>query len=252
MKVKPKKSLGQHFLADDTISQKIVNALSADASKLVEIGPGTGALTKHLIINENVDFSVVEIDNESIEYLSINYPQLKIVSKDFLRLDLSEFGERFSIIGNFPYNISTQIFFKVLDYKDNVEEVVCMLQREVARRIVSPPGSKEYGILSVLLQAWYDIDYLFTVNENVFVPPPKVKSGVIKLRRNQTKKLDCDEKLFRTIVKTSFGQRRKTIRNSLRPFIEGIDDINDLLRMRPEQLGVNEFVFLCKKIEEKR
>ncbi|MEG1089656.1 MAG: 16S rRNA (adenine(1518)-N(6)/adenine(1519)-N(6))-dimethyltransferase RsmA [Bacteroidales bacterium] len=253
--VRAKKGLGQHFLKDESIAKRIVDSLvlsQTAQTQVLEIGPGTGVLTKYLLANPQIKLEVAEIDTESIEYLRSTYTQLlyTIQQRDFLTIELSEiFKGEFSIIGNFPYNISSQIFFKVLDYKEQVPQVVCMLQKEVAERLASPPGNKSYGILSVLLQAWYNIEYLFTVNENVFVPPPKVKSGVIRLTRNSRIDLDCDQALFKQIIKTCFNQRRKTIRNSIKPLTSALGITlpnNHLFDMRPEQLSVEQFVVLTK------
>ncbi|WKN32397.1 16S rRNA (adenine(1518)-N(6)/adenine(1519)-N(6))-dimethyltransferase RsmA [Porifericola rhodea] len=254
--VRPKKHLGQHFLKDKNIAAKIVDGLTlhSDYRQVLEIGPGTGVLTQFLVQDERFTTSVIELDSESVAYLQEHYPMLKprIFFKDFLKTDLESLVQTpFAIIGNFPYNISSQIFFKILDIKNEVPEVVCMLQKEVADRLKSGPGSKTYGILSVLLQAYYDIDYLFTVEPGVFNPPPKVRSGVIRLRRNATKALACDEKLFRRVVKQSFQTRRKTLRNALKPLNlpETIRQLNTL-DLRAEQLSVNDFVELTLKIEE--
>jgi 16S rRNA (adenine1518-N6/adenine1519-N6)-dimethyltransferase len=253
--VRAKKNLGQHFLNDKNIAKRIVDSLRAEGvRKVLEIGPGMGVLTQFLMQNTTYETSVVEIDRESVEYLEKHYPDLtkRIISADFLRLRLdSYFDESFAIIGNFPYNISSQIFFKVLEYRNHVPEVVGMLQKEVAERLAEPPGSKTYGILSVLLQAYYNIEYLFTVHENVFTPPPKVKSGVIRLTRNERMHLDCDEKLFTSIVKMAFNQRRKTMRNSLKSMINN-DELkaNPILDKRPEQLSVAEFESLARMIGE--
>lgn len=253
--VRAKKNLGQHFLNDKNIAKRIVDSLQADGiSKVLEIGPGMGVLTQFLMQNTNYETSVVEIDRESVEYLEKHYPELKerIISADFLRLRLDNyFQEPFAIIGNFPYNISSQIFFKVLDYRNQIPEVVGMLQKEVAERLAAGPGSKTYGILSVLLQAYYQIEYLFTVHENVFTPPPKVKSGVIRLTRNERTHLDCDEKLFTSIIKMAFNQRRKTMRNSLKSMIKS-DELkaNPIFDKRPEQLSVAEFELLARMIGE--
>jgi 16S rRNA (adenine1518-N6/adenine1519-N6)-dimethyltransferase len=253
--VRAKKNLGQHFLNDKGIAQKIVDSLRAEnVSKVLEIGPGMGVLTQFLLQNHSYETSVVEIDRESVEYMNNHFPELKerIISADFLRLNLHNYyTEPFAIIGNFPYNISSQIFFKVLEYHNQIPEVVGMLQKEVAERLAAPPGSKTYGILSVFLQAYYNIEYLFTVNEDVFSPPPRVKSGVIRLTRNQTEKLNCDEKLFKGIVKMAFNQRRKTMRNSLKSLINS-DELkaNVLFDKRPEQLGVAEFELLVRLIGE--
>jgi len=255
MKVTPKKHLGQHFLLDLTVSENIADALSGHGGykKVLEIGPGTGALTQFLVKKDSFETEVIEIDRESIAYLTINYPGLKIKDKDFLRLDFSEYGqEPVAVVGNFPYNISSQILFKVLDEKDQVPEVVGMFQKEVAERVAHPPGSKKYGIISVLLQAYYDIEYLFTVDEDVFDPPPKVKSGVIRMKRNEVKELPCDEKLFKQVVKLTFNQRRKTIRNGLKSIIKPLDFTHELLGMRPEQLSVADFVSITQGITEAR
>ncbi len=257
--VRAKKSLGQHFLIDLDVAQRI--AATVDDYKqlpLLEVGPGMGVLTQFLLQNGH-DLKVVELDGESVDYLNANFPALegRIIEKDFLKLDLREaMGEGdMVVIGNYPYNISSQILFHVLDYKDQVKCCSGMFQREVAQRIAAGPGSKTYGIVSVLLQAWYDIEYLFTVDENVFDPPPKVKSGVIRLVRNDVEHLDCDERLFKSVVKTSFGQRRKTLRNSLRGMIppESMAQLDehygDVFKKRPEQLSVAEFVELTNIIK---
>ena len=217
--IKPKKTLGQHFLKDENIARKIVNSLSQNTVNILEIGPGTGVLTKHLLKKKNVNLFVIEIDREAVEHLKIVFPELekRIIFDNCIKYDLSSiFLEPFSIIGNFPYNISSQILFRILDYKNHVTEVVGMFQKEVAERISSKSGNKKYGILSVLMQAFYDIEYLFTVNEKVFIPQPKVKSSVIRLKRNNIPKLNCNEELFFRVVKTAFNQRRKTLRNSLK------------------------------------
>lgn len=249
--VKAKKFLGQHFLTDENIAAKIVDSLSADTTHILEIGPGMGVLTKYLIAKPDKDFHVVEIDRESVAYLHDHYPTLDIIEGDFLRYDLSTlFHERFSIIGNFPYNISSQILFKVFDNRDNVTEVVGMFQKEVAERVAAGPGSKTYGILSVLLSAFYNIEYLFTVHEHVFNPPPKVKSAVIKLTRNNVEHLECDEKLFVQVVKAGFNQRRKTLRNALRQLNMPIENIGeDILAKRAEQLSVEQFIDITKNIQ---
>jgi 16S rRNA (adenine1518-N6/adenine1519-N6)-dimethyltransferase len=253
--VRAKKNLGQHFLNDKNIAKRIVESLQAEGvSKVLEIGPGMGVLTQFLMQNNAYETSVVEIDRESVEYLEKHYPDLKerIISADFLRLNLHvHFQEPFAIIGNFPYNISSQIFFKVLEYRNQIPEVVGMLQKEVAERLAAGPGSKTYGILSVLLQAYYHIEYLFTVHENVFTPPPKVKSGVIRITRNERAHLDCNEKLFTSIIKMAFNQRRKTMRNSLKSMINN-DELkaNPIFDKRPEQLSVAEFELLARMIGE--
>lgn len=256
-KVKAKKHLGQHFLTDLGIAEQIAQAVKGhhNVTKVLEIGPGMGVLTDFLL-GGDIDLYLVDIDKESIAYLHRKYPQLgeKIIEGDFLKMDLSTvFQEKFAIAGNFPYNISSQIFFKVLEAKDQVTEVVCMLQKEVAERIASPKGNKDYGILSVLLQAYYDIEYLFTVPPHVFDPPPKVNSGVIRLTRNVTEKLDCNEKLFKQVVKAGFGNRRKTLRNCLKPFNLPADFTpNPILDLRAEQLDVADFIFLTQTIEASR
>lgn len=250
--VKPKKHLGQHFLIDLSISQRISDSLTLHGGydKVLEIGPGTGALTQFLLQNPNYQTEVVEVDSESVVYLKEEYPDLKIYEENFLKMDFAVFGnQKIGVIGNFPYNISSQILFKVLDEKDSIPEVVGMFQKEVAERIAEGPGSKAYGILSVLLQAFYDIEYLFTVDEDVFNPPPKVKSGVIRLKRNAVANLDCDEKLFKNIIKTTFNQRRKTIRNSIKSLLQGHILESEFLSERPEQMSVADFVKLTKSVE---
>ena len=247
-KVKPKKFLGQHFLTDLSVAERIADTLKDYVgTPVLEVGPGMGVLTQYLIAKGH-DLKVVELDRESVDYLHANFPELegKVIGEDFLQLDLaSMYDGQFCIIGNYPYNISSQIFFKVLDYRDQVVCCSGMLQKEVAERIAAGPGSKTYGILSVLLQAWYDIEYLFTVSEHVFNPPPMVKSGVIRLVRNNVRELGCDESMFKTIVKLSFGQRRKTLRNSLRSFAKNPEVLTDeIFNKRPEQLSVAEFIRL--------
>jgi 16S rRNA (adenine1518-N6/adenine1519-N6)-dimethyltransferase len=253
MKVKPKKSLGQHFLANREIARRISDALLvADGTvmNVLEVGCGTGALTQHLLQRSDFLLKGIEIDGESIAYLRENLPAImpRLYEADFLKSDLRKiFPEGdFCVIGNFPYNISSQIFFKILEYKDDVPQVVGMLQKEVAERLSSGPGNKSYGILSVLLQAWYDIEYLFTVGENEFIPPPKVKSAVIRLRRNGRTELGCDESRFKQIVKAAFNQRRKTLRNSLKAI--GVDVPERYAGLRPEQMGVEDFIDLTKMI----
>jgi 16S rRNA (adenine1518-N6/adenine1519-N6)-dimethyltransferase len=251
--VRAKKHLGQHFLVDLSIAERIAQSLAATSTRdVLEVGPGTGVLTQFLLKRSEVNLYAAEVDGESVEYLKQRYPELtpRLIFGDFLRMDLSKiFAGKFCIIGNFPYNISSQIFFKVLDHKNSVPEVVCMLQKEVAERLAEKPGTKTYGILSVLLQAYYNIEYLFTVQENVFSPPPKVKSAVIRLVRNEVARLDCDEKLFKQVVKTTFNQRRKTIRNSLKPLLGEKKLEHPLLDLRPERLGVAEFVELTNAVE---
>jgi len=251
-KVRAKKSLGQHFLTDLSIAERIAHTLD-DFRHLpvLEVGPGMGVLTQYLL-EMGLDLTVVELDSESVDYLEAAFPQLhgRIIGEDFLKMDLRKlYGDApFCVIGNYPYNISTQIFFKVLDYRDQVVCCSGMLQREVAQRIAEPPGSKAYGILSVLLQAWYDIEYLFTVDEHVFNPPPKVKSGVIRLTRNQVTDLGVDERMFKRIVKASFGQRRKMLRSSLKPIFSNDPSVmeRDVFRQRPERLGVEDFIALTR------
>jgi 16S rRNA (adenine1518-N6/adenine1519-N6)-dimethyltransferase len=244
--IKAKKHLGQHFLCDEGIARKIVEGLlQKDKTNCVlEIGAGTGVLTKYLI-NEVPQFFALDVDQESIDYLKTMYPDKanQIVYCDFLKADLKQFASgSFNVIGNFPYNISSQIMFKVLEHRHTIPFVVGMFQKEVAKRIAEKPGTKVYGILSVLLQAFYDIEYLFTVHENVFSPPPKVKSGVIRLTRNARTQLSCPEDLFFKVVKTTFNQRRKTIRNSIKPLLNGVKLADHLLLdKRPEQLSVAEF-----------
>jgi 16S rRNA (adenine1518-N6/adenine1519-N6)-dimethyltransferase len=293
-----KKALGQHFLKDESIAMDIVDALLIPYTKedeiayekgepykeqvnVLEIGPGTGVLTKYLLENKKIKLEVAEIDDESIAFLKSKFPQLlyTLQKRDFLTIDPHDiFQGQFFIIGNFPYNISSQIFFKILEYRDSVPQVVCMLQKEVAERLASGPGNKSYGILSVLLQAWYNIEYLFTVDNTVFMPRPKVQSAVIRLIRNERTSLGCDEELFKAIIKTCFNQRRKTIRNSIKPLLNTLPtsiapsaaDLNStdqnsvagaspdsilqrlestcLLDSRPEQLGVEDFVKLAKAV----
>ncbi len=280
MEVRAKKSLGQHFLTDLSTARKIAESLivpvketgtEADCmagthlTDVLEIGPGMGVLTQYLLQRQDIRLKMVEIDRESVDYLLVHFPQINgaLIEADFLKLRLETFfkGE-FCIIGNFPYNISSQIFFRILDYKDSVPQVVCMIQKEVAERLAEKPGSKTYGILSVLLQAWYDIEYLFTVGEGAFNPPPKVKSAVIRLVRNSRTDLGCDESLFKAVVKTAFNQRRKTMRNSLRPIVsakasrENWDDgqtaaflANPVFDLRPERLGVEDFISLTRMLQ---
>lgn len=278
--VKPKKALGQHFLVDLDIARNIVGALGKDHDVVIEVGAGMGVLTQYIIEDQLDKLKVVEIDGESVDYLLKKFPMLDghIVFGDFLKYDIAN-GQRtteaaplgrndvadrqrttevtplaalgrndVAVIGNFPYNISSQIFFQILKYRDCVSESVGMVQKEVAERLAAGPGSKTYGILSVLLQAWYDIEYLFTVHENVFNPPPKVKSAVIRLKRNSVKELGCNEKLFVTVVKQAFNQRRKTMRNSLRSLIPAEMIENEIFDKRPEQLSVAEFVELTNML----
>lgn len=282
MEVRAKKALGQHFLTDQSIAKNIVGALTGHQA--LEVGPGMGVLTQYLLPRPELALKVIEIDDESVVYLKKHYPKLgeNLIEGDFLKMDLDGIFEgEYSVIGNFPYNISSQIFFKILEHRDRIPEVVCMIQKEVAERIAEKPGTKTYGILSVFLQAWYDIEYLFTVGSGAFNPPPKVQSAVIRLSRNSRTSLGCDEKLFRTVVKTAFGQRRKTLRNSLkplirqdiRPFTEPVvrqcsptidvatlpqesqaEDIPSLASdpifdLRPERLSVDDFVALTLKLQ---
>jgi len=254
-RVSPKKNLGQHFLKDRDIAERIAETLTGSGyDSVLEIGPGMGMLTGFLMKRGFNDFRVIEIDNESVHYLKENYPDLKeIIRGDFLSLDIdSYFQGKMAVIGNFPYNISSQILFKVLKHREKVTEVCGMLQKEVAERICAPPGSKTYGILSVLLQAYYSAEYLFTVSEDVFSPPPKVKSGVIRLRRNQVTKLACDEALFIRVVKAGFNQRRKTLRNSIKSAFNLKRNDYEEFGLRPEQLSVNQFVNLTNWIEKNR
>lgn len=252
--VKPKKSLGQHFLTDLSIAEAIADTLADyKGMPVLEVGPGMGVLTRFLL-DKGHDLTVVELDPESVEYLQEHFPELRdrIVAKDFLKLDLARLYEGpFCIIGNYPYNISSQIFFKVLDYKDRIPCCSGMIQKEVAERMAAPPGSKTYGILSVLLQAWYDIEYLFTVPEHVFNPPPKVKSAVIRMTRNQVEQLGCNERLFKQIVKTAFNQRRKTMRNSLKSLVgKECEVLSDpIFDERPERLSVERFIALTNLLE---
>lgn len=255
--VKPKKHLGQHFLKDQEIAEKITQQLSPQPSYslLLEIGPGTGILTDYLLKIPHLKTYAIELDKESLHFLQKKYPEAKdrLIFGDFLEENLKEVlgDQAYGIIGNFPYNISSQIFFRVLQFKDQIPEVVCMLQKEVAERIVSPPRRKSYGILSVFLQAYYDCTYHFTVEPEVFHPPPKVRSGVISLRRNDKKALDCDEKLFRRLVKQGFNNRRKTLRNALKPLALSprIKEM-DILNQRAEELSVAEFVALSQEIQK--
>jgi len=249
--VRPKKHLGQHFLKDDNIAGKIVGSLQSSVIPVLEVGPGMGVLTKYLLQLENRECFFMDTDRESIDYLAETYPRHseRFIHADFLKYNLDDlFPGNFVIIGKFPYNISRQILFKVLEHRQQETEVVGMIQKEVAERLAAGPGNKTYGILSVLLQAFYKIEYLFTVNETVFIPQPKVKSAVIRLTRNDTAKLDCDEVLFFKVVKTAFNQRRKTLRNSLKGFYIDYEryDLQHLAGKRAEQLGVAEFVQLTR------
>ena len=253
MSVRAKKHLGQHFLTDLSIAQQTADALvSNNYDQILEVGPGMGVLTQFLLKKSNELF-VIEIDKESVTYLKKHYKKLEnhIIEGDFLKLPLDEiFDNKIALVGNFPYNISSQILFKALDHRDIIAEVVGMFQKEVAERIVSEPGSKKYGILSVLLQCYYEAEYLFTINEDVFSPPPKVKSAVIRLTKNKRKKLACNEKLFKLVVKTAFGQRRKTLKNALKS-LNLIDEnsAQDFLQKRAEQLSVEDFIELTQCFE---
>jgi len=254
-RVYPKKNLGQHFLKDNVIARKIADSLTGVGyNTVLEIGPGMGILTGHLLERGFNDFRVIEIDNESVHYIKEHFPELtNVMAGDFLTMDIDKyFTEKMAIIGNFPYNISTQILFKVLKHREKVIEIAGMLQKEVAERICAGPGSKTYGILSVLLQAFYKAEYLFTVPEHVFSPPPKVKSGVIRLMRNDVNNLDCDEVLFFRVVKACFNQRRKTLRNSVRAAFDLMRDDYHEFGLRPEQLSVDQFVQLTRWIDTNR
>ncbi len=251
---KPKKSLGQHILQDTNIAKKIVNSLTLKHySGILEVGPGTGILTEFILKLGKEDIYFVEIDSRAVEILKKKFTEhkQKIIHENFLKLNLELlFPGKFAVIGNFPYNLSSQILFKILDNKEKVAEVVCMVQKEVAERISSSPGNKDYGILSVLLQTYYNIDYLFTVNESVFYPQPKVKSAVLRLLRNERKELGCDRELFFRVVKAGFNQRRKILRNSLKSILLNLEINDRLFQMRPEQLTVEEFIALTIKIGE--
>lgn len=251
--VKAKKHLGQHFLADQNIARKIVGSLSPENTNVLEVGSGMGILTQYLFENHTLNTIALDIDNESIDYLKSHYPAFEknIINADFLKSDISFMfaGQPFVVVGNFPYNISSQIFFKVLENKHLVPEVVGMVQKEVAERMAASSGNKTYGILSVLIQAYYSVEYLFTVHEHVFKPPPKVKSAVIRLTRNQNDSLGCNEALFKTVVKTLFNQRRKMIRNSVRPLIKEVGFSHPFLEKRPEQLSVEDFVEFTNVVE---
>ena len=267
--VRPKKHLGQHFLRDENIAKKIVSLINTEIPALVEVGPGTGMLTKYLLELKGMECCFLEVDRESVQHLANTFPDLhdRLIEADFLKFDLKTLplrSDRFTLIGNFPYNISSQILFRVLDFRSRIPEVIGMFQKEVAERIASPPGNKSYGILSVLLQAFYDIEYLFSVNESVFTPPPKVKSAVIRLRHNGVTRLSCDERIFRIVVRTAFNQRRKTLRNALKNLDTnqirsivgesggilptGTPSTSDLLDKRAEQLSACDFVRLATEI----
>ena len=258
--VRPKKNLGQHFLTDLNVAKAIADTVDACPEiPVLEVGPGMGVLTQYLTQKER-PVKVVEIDRESVEYLNEAYPMLRdnILGEDFLRMDLSKIfeGRQFVLTGNYPYDISSQIFFKMLDNRDLIPCCTGMIQREVALRMASQPGNKQYGILSVLIQAWYDVQYLFTVDEHVFNPPPKVKSAVIRMTRNSVEKLGCDEALFKRVVKTVFNQRRKMLRVSLRQIFGGLDSkdsfyANEIMTKRPEQLTIEQFVDLTNLVDSK-
>ena len=256
MLVKPKKVLGQHFLKDLGIAQAIADTVDAQPGiPVLEVGPGMGVLTQFLLKKER-EVKVVEIDYESVEYLRKEFPQMEnsIVEDDFLKMHLDNVfgGRQFVLTGNYPYNISSQIFFKMLDYKDYIPCCTGMIQKEVAERIASKTDKKAYGIISVLLQAWYDIEYLFTVDEHVFNPPPKVKSAVIRMKRNSVTELGCDEELFKKVVKATFNQRRKTIRNSIKTVLgkQDYDTSAEIFDKRPEQLSVSDFIMLTNMVEK--
>lgn len=257
--VRPKKSLGQHFLTDLTVAGRIADTLSSyKGTPVIEVGPGMGVLTRFLLEGGH-DVVVAELDTESVDYLRANFPKLdgRIIEGDFLKLNLDEVFAgtgKFCVIGNYPYNISSQIFFHVLEYRERIACCSGMLQKEVAERLAASPGTKARGILSVLLQAWFDIRYLFTVPPGVFNPPPKVHSGVVSMTPNGRESLGCDERLFKTVVKTTFGQRRKTIRNSIKGLLGPGAKMPDspLMSMRPEQLSVDEFINLTNLVTQSR
>lgn len=267
LQVRAKKNLGQHFLTDLSVAQRIADTLEVAVGTniatengarvpVLEIGPGMGVMTQFLLRNPHLDITAIEIDRESVTYLREWYPELHLIEGDFLHYDLSQIYPtgKFCIIGNYPYNISSQIFFRVLDYKDRVPVVSGMLQKEVAERLTARPGNKQYGILSVLMQAYYKPEYLFTVEPYVFNPPPKVRSAVVRFTRNNITKLDCNEILFKTVVKTAFNQRRKQMRNSLQQLVGKGNNLlqESIFTKRPEQLHVNEFVELTNLIEHGR
>ena len=256
--MRAKKSYGQHFLTNESITEAIANGLQVNGqfNKVLEIGPGRGMLTKYLL-EKPYDLLVVEADRDMVYYLQKHFPSLKekIIAADFLKVPLEKFFpvEPFGLIGNFPYNISSQILFKMLEYKERIPEMVGMFQKEVAERIISPPGNKTYGVISVLIQAWYDGEYLFTVDKQNFNPPPKVQSGVIRLVRKDQKELGCDPKLFRSIVKQAFSQRRKMLRNTMKTFLEGDELLNDsFFKQRPEMLSVEDYIELTNRVEKSR
>ncbi len=254
--VKPKKFLGQHFLKDLQVAKDIADTIDTCPDiPVLEVGPGMGVLTQYLI-PKNRPLKVVELDFESVAYLKENFAELgeNIIEKDFLKMDLNSLfdGKPFVLTGNYPYNISSQIFFKMLDNKEIIPCCTGMIQKEVAERIAAKPGNKTYGILSVMIQAWYNVEYLFTVHEHVFNPPPKVKSAVIRMTRNETQELGCNEKLFKQIVKTTFNQRRKTLRNSISPILDKANPLSadPIFNKRPEQLSVEDFIELTNRVEK--
>lgn len=256
LKVRPKKHLGQHFLTDESVASNIATSLTGfegfTQNQVLEIGPGTGFLTKYLVDNEKFLLKVCEIDRESEAFLNIHYPKLEVVGKDFLKVDIGDFfSTPYAIIGNFPYNISSQIFFKILENKEHCPITVCMIQKEVAERMAAKHGNKTYGILSVLMQAFFDIEYLFTVNEDVFNPPPKVKSAVIRIVRNSRAEGEINEKRLKQVVKMAFNNRRKTMRNSLKAL--GLPDevrAKDIFDKRPEQLSVQELIDFSRELDQ--
>lgn len=256
MSVKAKKHLGQHFLTDLSICKRISDQYQKhhNCKRVLEIGPGMGALTNFLLSRGDLDVHVMEIDKESVDYLSENKKELngKIYPADFLKVKLEDImgTAPFGVVGNFPYNISSQILFKCIDYRNQIPEIMGMFQKEVAVRVAEKPGSKAYGIISVLLQTYYDIEYCFTVDEHVFDPPPKVKSGVIRCVRNERKSLPCDEKLYKQVIKATFGMRRKTIRNGVKQWIKGKNIDHPLFDLRPERLSVEDFITLTQIVEK--
>lgn len=252
--VKAKKHLGQHFLTDESIAQRIAETIfdKEGFKDVLEIGPGMGVMTKYLLKNDSFQTWLCEIDNESVDYLVVNYPEVgnNIMNRDFLKMNLDDIFDRpFGLIGNYPYNISSQIVFRVIDFKHKIPFMSGMFQKEVAERICSEPNCKAYGVISVLAQAYYDCEYLFTVDETVFNPPPKVKSGVMRMTRREKQTLDCDEKLFKQIVKATFNMRRKTLRNGLKTWIKGKDFESEFLPLRPENLSWEDFVVLTNQVD---
>ncbi len=254
MKVNPKKHLGQHFLTETSVATRLAEAIAAPEGRVLEIGPGTGMLTRALQERKFDRLKLVEIDRDSIAFLKEKHPEFKddLIEGDFLRLDINGIfgGETFTLAGNFPYNISSQILFRIFENREIIPEMVGMFQKEVAERVSTGPGSKTYGILSVLLQAYYQIDYLFTVNENCFNPPPKVKSAVMRLSRNERKALPVSDNFFKAVVKAGFNQRRKTLRNSLSAFLPNPapEALGEVLKLRPEQLSVDAFAALAQAL----